>query len=422
MPSLFTRPVAMVLTAVLALLLIVRGVVPALSRIDSDFLNYLTAAKIVVDGGDVRQLYDDAWFQQQLTHYAPGVVMQGKFSPFPPPTALLLVPLSALSPLAALRVTTVISLLCTLLASALLARTLAWPAADAAVVVLSSGYAIGNGLRLGQPYMLVSLSCVLGYYAWRRSRPLLAGLTLGVFVPIKYFPVIILACLGYLRQWRVLAGALIAVAAVALLSIGVLGWEIHRQYLVSVLGQHLSAHLSGQDPFSVSFQSWDSLYRRLFVPDAVLNPNPWRMQPALAPIATVLTKAAVALLTLLAIWRLRRLHREDVQAMAAPCIGLLGIDALLLAPATASYHFVLLWLPVALLVDYLLRARQRGAAFGVLGLYALIGFFPYRFTAPFEGRGGLGVLAYPRLALLLAMLLSSVVAIGLCRSDAPGPA
>jgi hypothetical protein len=421
MPSLFTRPVALVLTAVLALLLIVRGVVPALSRIDTDFLNYLTAAKIVVDGGEVGRLYDDAWFQQQLLHYAPGQAIRGKFSPFPPPTALLLVPLSALSPLAALRATTAISVLCVIVSIALLAKILAWPASDAAVIVLSSGYAIANGLRFGQPYMLVSLSCVFGYYAWRRSWPLLSGLSLGVFAPIKYFPVIIVAGLGYLRQWRVVAGAVIAVAGVALLSIGVLGFDIHRQYLVSVLGQHLTAHLSGQDPFSVSFQSWDSLYRRLFVWDAVLNPHPWRTQPAAAPIATALTKGALALLTLVAIGRLRRIHRDDIQAAAAPCIGLLGIATLLLAPATASYHFVLLWLPVALLVDDFLRAQQRRAAFGVLGLYALMGFFPYRFTLPFEGRGALGVLAYPRLALLLAMLLGSVVAIG-SRREASGQA
>jgi hypothetical protein len=33
----------------------------------------------------------------------------------------------------------------------------------------------------------------------------------------------------------------------------------------------------------------------------------------------------------------------------------------------------------------------------------LIGFIPYGHTLAFEGRGALGVLAYPRLFLLLAM-------------------
>ena len=47
-------------------------------------------------------------------------------------------------------------------------------------------------------------------------------------------------------------------------------------------------------------------------------------------------------------------------------------------------------------------------AYFILGVYALIGFFPYRYTIPFEGRGGLTVLAYPRLFLLLTMFIVCV--------------
>ena len=56
--------------------------------------------------------------------------------------------------------------------------------------------------------------------------------------------------------------------------------------------------------------------------------------------------------------------------------------------------------------------RERGTAAAARtscsGAYALIGVFPYRFTAPFEGRGGLSVLAYPRLWLLLAIFIVGV--------------
>ena len=44
----------------------------------------------------------------------------------------------------------------------------------------------------------------------------------------------------------------------------------------------------------------------------------------------------------------------------------------------------------------------------MLGSYAVIGFLPYGQSARFEGRGGLTVLAYPRLFLMLAMLAVSV--------------
>src|SRR5216684_9243131 len=100
----FKRLAAVLLSVALTFLLIVRGVAPAMSKIDSDFPGYFTAAKIVADGGNVERLYDDSWFQGQMRRYELGKASAGKFSPFPPPTALLLVPLTQLEPLNALRV------------------------------------------------------------------------------------------------------------------------------------------------------------------------------------------------------------------------------------------------------------------------------------------------------------------------------
>jgi cellulose synthase/poly-beta-1,6-N-acetylglucosamine synthase-like glycosyltransferase len=125
-------------------------------------------------------------------------------------------------------------------------------------------------------------------------------------------------------------------------------------------------------------------------------------------IAVVICKGlilAVAAATLL------KLNRTAPAKAAAPSVALLGIVTLLIAPATATYHFVLLWLPVGLMIGYLIRERRPVSACVILGLYALIGFFPYRITDGFEGRGGLTVLAYPRLWLLLAMFVAGVAVI-----------
>jgi hypothetical protein len=395
-----SRAAALVLLVGLTAWLLVRAVVPALSRVDTDFPNYLVSAKLVAEGRDVGQLYDDAWFREQAVRY--GLPPRGKFGPFPPPTALLLVPLSTLQPLTALRVLTGISVLCLLWSIGLLARTLSWSRLDAAVFVLLSGQAIVSDLRFGQPYILVSALCLLGYSACRQGRPWLGGLAFGLFVPIKYYPVTLLAYYAWRRQWRVVLGGAVAIAAVTALSIGALGWPLHETFLRSVLGSHLAADLSGQDPFAASFQSFDTLFRRLFVPNPDLNPHPLLAASYLQVPSLIVTKAVLALLAGMA---LVKLARRDATAAAAPSIAVLGILALLIAPATATYHFILLWLPVGLLVDYFLREGARGAAYIILGAYALIGLFPYRFTAPFEGRGGLTVLAYPRLMLLLALFV-----------------
>jgi hypothetical protein len=396
---------ATLLCAALALLLWVRGIVPAVSRIDTDFPNYLTAARIVADGGPTARLYDDAWFQAQMRTYGIGDPKIGKFGPFPPPTALLMVPLARLQPLDALRVMTGISLLCLAWSIVLLSRLLGRSLAEAGCLVLLSGYAVYNVLKFGQPYILVSTSCILGYLAYRNGRPLLAGMCFGLFVPIKYFPVVILLYFAFRKEWKVVLGGAAAAAAIVLVSIAVLGWDVHQQFLTSILGPHLTAHLSMQDPFAASFQSFDTLFRRLFVLDAGANPHPWLVLPELAGPAAASTKIAILAVTLVT---LQKIARDEGSDSVAPSIGLLGILVLLLAPATATYHFVLLWLPMSLLLGWLLRARAHARAALLIGLYSLIGFCPYGHAYRFEGRGGLTVLAYPRLFLMLAIFIACV--------------
>jgi hypothetical protein len=399
------RLAGVILLVALAVTCIVRGVVPAVTRLDSDFPNYLTAAKIVADGGSAERLYDDSWFEEQMRRYRIGKPEAGKFSPFPPPTALLLVPLARLEPLTALRVMTGVSLLCLLFSIILLARILAWSYVESAVFVLLSGYAVFNALRLGQPYIVVALSCILGYYARLRGAPLLAGLCFGLFTPIKYFPVVMLIYFAFRREWRVVLGGTVGVVAVVALSIGVLGWKVHETFLSSALGNHLIGNLSLQDPFTASFQSFDALFRRLFVLDAASNPRPWLALPGLQMIGVAITKVVI-LAT--AIATLIRIANSSLNDKVAPSIGILGILTLLLAPATATYHFVLLWLPVGLLIDHFWRAHAPVHASLLLVLYILIGFFPYGHAYRFEGRGGLTVFAFPRLFLLLAMFVVCV--------------
>jgi len=402
---LFKRPAALLLFIALTLVLAARGIVPALSKVDTDFPNYFTAAKIVADGGNTDRLYDNGWFQDQMRRYQIGKASEGEFKPFPPPTALLLVPLARLKPLDALRVVTGVSVLCLVCSIILLTKILSWSLVDSTVFVLLSGYAVLGALRLGQPYILVSLSCILGYYAHLKGRSSLAGMCFGLFTPVKYFPIVILVYFAFRKEWKVVLGGAAAILTVTAVSIGVLGWKIHEDFLSSELGNDLIAKLDLQDPFTARYQSFDSLFRRLFIYDATRNPQPLYALPRLQGIAVSITKASILLA---AISTLVKLARRGADSATAPSIGILGVVTLLLAPATATYHFVLLWLPVGLLINYFVRRGARVRAYFILGAYALIGFFPYRYTIPFEGRGGLTVLAYPRLFLLLAMFVACV--------------
>jgi hypothetical protein len=409
MNSFFSRAWTTLLLVGLAAFVFHKGVVPALSEITADFPGYFISAKIVIDGQDTQRLYDDDWFRQQIRRYGlEDAKNPGKFAPFPPPTALLLVPLARCEPLTALRIVTAVSVLCVICSIFLLARILAWSPVDSALFILSSGLAIIGGLRCGQPYMLISMFCILGYYLYLERKPWLAGVCLGLFVPIKYFPVIILAYFAFRKEWKVVMGGAAAIAVVGLVSIGVLGWKVHEIFFLSVFGNHLVGRLSLQDhtvPFTAVYQSFDTLFDRLFVLDPVHNPQPLWAQPFLRTLGLIAVKGSIFLAAVAA---LAKLARRDSASAAAPSIGILGILLFLIAPATATYTCALLWLPIALLIDYFLSKGARMPAYFILGVYALIGFIPYHYGYVFEGHGGLSLLAYPRLFLLLAMFIGCI--------------
>ena len=420
--ALVSRAGKVLLLAGLVAYLLLRGVIPAVTAITDDFPEYFTSAKSVRDGQDAVKLYDGVWFREQTRRYGVGHAKNpGEFSPYPPPTALLLTPLTDFTPLTALRIVTALNLVCLMCSMLLLSRIFAWRLLDSALFILLSGWALHSGLRFGHPYILISTFCLLGYYLYLKRMPLLAGLCLGVFVPIKYYPLIVLAGFALHRQWRVVLGGGIAMAAVALVSVGVLGWKVHQVFLLDVMLNHLTGHLIPGPRFTAIFQSFDTLFERLFIFDAARNPHPWLSAPLAVPVAIVSTKSLLVLAAVAAL--IKRARGAPARALA-PTIGILGVLVLLIAPGTGAYAFVLLWLPVALLIDHFLSEGARVPAYLILSTYVLIGFIPYGHTYRFEGDGGLTVLAYPRLLLLLAMFIASLYAIAFPRTSgqraAPG--
>ena len=87
--------------------------------------------------------------------------------------------------------------------------------------------------------------------------------------------------------------------------------------------------------------------------------------------------------------------------------ALLGIGGILLFPASATYHFLLLSVPVAVLLASVDKewSHEQGI---LVALYALIGFIPYSLIRQFDGQGLMTFIAYPRLFLMLAMFVVSV--------------
>jgi len=383
-----------------ALLLIVswllysQGIRPAAGNARGDFANYYTSAKLVAKGAPLQKAYELPWFQMQIDRL--GIKHQiGSFIPFPPPTGLVLLSLARLQPAAARNTWTAIQLGLLILLILLLHRLTGLPWLLTAVVVFSSGYALINEIRFGQLYLLLTASIVAALLAYRRGHQAAAGILLGVLIPVKYLGVLFVLYFAWKRQWRLVSAAVITASAGVLLALWLGGAEPFCIFFTRVLPRHLQGQI--QDPYAIAFQSWNSLLRRMLAANPLLNPSP----PLHAPVLFIFSKNLVfwAFLTL-AIFVLRWRRFDVAEHGFFFDIGIILLFSLLLAPASASYHFLLLTISLAVFLTILPAQKRPAATWSLLLLFILLNL-PLQQRLQHWAHGWSTPLAYPRLGLLL---------------------
>jgi len=134
-------------------------------------------------------------------------------------------------------------------------------------------------------------------------------------------------------------------------------YDVFFQYFSS----HLQGDLHGQGKYAIAFQSIDSMLNNLFVYDALKNPTPSLNSPILKPIIKYLLLGIVIGLILNI---LRKNSYKTTPVIAS--IGIVGVFVII--PATASYHFLLLFWPVLCLIKWLisLKSKQGFIIFSIL--------------------------------------------------------
>lgn len=398
---------------------------PALDTISNDFANYYVPARLVRAGVLLDRLYERNWLQNEIRRA--GIERLGFFAPNPPANALLLLPFAALGPRAA-KVAWTTTLALALLGSFLMLRV-ALPGASPwllALPLLLQSASLANALLFGPAYPLLLLALTAALVALLRGRALLAGLLLAPVVALKLYGLPFVLALAIARRWRALLGFVLGFGSIALASVAVLGWPVHRTYL----RESLPASLAGEllDPYATSWQSIASVAHRLLQREPELNPAPVVDRPGLA--RALGCGGAIALVALAGLAcrsrsNPRRLRREWAALVLA---------SLAASPLTGTYHLLLLALPVGLLTA---QAETEGSWRRVILLLALLAFTASFLPLAF-GRfaaGWMNLVACPRLLALLALLgyalrglltpgrallaLASGVAAGALALDAP---
>ncbi len=356
----------------------------------SDFANYFTPAFVLARGGEVGPLYDRDSFDRALVQT--GIRGLGSFIPHLPANALWLLPFATLPPENAKAAWTVLLVL--FIGVTIAATVRIAPGAGpwmAAILVLAPTLAIRNGLAFGQPYPILAALLICGTLALERGRAFLAGLLLGLGVSFKPYALGIGLLFLHRDRRRSLTGFIVGAIAPSLALWIMAGGQPFAEFFSKVLPWMVRGDI--QDPFSPGWGSAMALSNRFlrFEPD--LNPLPWFDAPSLARFVGASVSAALLVLGIL----LGRRALDSKKPLDA--VGISIGCALCASPFVASYHLILLVVPVLAVAS-----RLGGSALGLWMLgWAILGSSlvnTFRYAS-----GVLAPLAYLRFFGLLGLVL-----------------
>jgi len=375
----------------------IKGILPGWKTIFSDFPNYYVSAKMVAENKEVKKLYDNDWFQQQIENS--GINVLGRFTPHPPLTALFLLPIAKLPPLVAKRIWLLFSLIllfgCILLLRVL--YDLDW--LKSSFVLLFMGKALAYDLYYGQLYIFVSFSLLLILFLIERKNWFwVAGFLLAIITALKYFPIILVAYALLTKKYKVFFSFCLTLIGLAVFQFFYFGWELNAFYLNDIVIAHFSGDIPGQGSFSMTFQSWVSFFSQLFIYDSIQNPNPTFNFLLGKQIGIILVYSVIIFVNLFLVSKLwKTISNNDTKKNL---LLLLFISGLVLLPASATYHFLFLIIPTAIILSI-----NRVNVFHILFLFLIliINYFPHPFSS--NENVFLLILSFPRLFSVSGLLI-----------------
>lgn len=398
------QTIKILLLIILFLFFYERGIKPAWISLNSDFPIYYTSAKLLYEGQNMDSLYNKEWFQQEIKTL--GIQYRGRFSPFPPANAFIMLPVASFEPLTAKRIWTIINGFALIWALFLLKRLTGWTFIDCSLFILLTGMAVGNNFKYGKVYLILCCLVMYSHILITKGKYLIPGLLLGFCASLKYFPIIFILGYSLNRKWKVSFCSAISILLMILIQIMAMNWSVFHDYLTTSLFPHLFGKIEDVSPYAVAFQSWESFFRNVFVYHKELNPNPivkWEYGKPLFQFLIIFSFVVVIS------WQLRRIFKYDRQNFQAFVIALPAFFSLTMLPVGATYHFLFLIFPLALYLSAVSGTLKKIQIGILVFIYTSIGFIPFGFAFS-AGTSGFGILlSYPRLWLMSALLICSLV-------------
>lgn len=272
----------------------------------------------------------------------------GGYYKFPPLVAILLAPLTVFDWLTVARVYAFVGLLLYLVTFVVLTRLVSMPLFSLSFFLLALAFLFSqptlDTLNGAQHEFLILFLFTIAYWGMLHPRygEYAAGVSFGIVIMIKLYPILILPYFIIRRAWRAVLALLVTIIGLTLFSIAAGGLDLQRQFWFLIL-----PNLSGATAW-LENQSFFGFFARLFVDGSAVDP----VRVTVVPFATWAQYLAIMLSLGVSFAVILRDSRPQFAfAIWVPLTLLLG-------PNSWVHYQVVLLLPLAILLSEFRRGAN----------------------------------------------------------------
>lgn len=333
--------------AILSGLFIYFVFIPSLNKINTDFPNYYVSSNMFLDGRDLKTAYDNIEINRQLLLY--GINDQiVSFVPYPPLTALLMLPIAKHSPLDAKLAWNIFNLLLLACCIFILSKITGLNYFKCGMIFFLSGFALANNFMFGQVYLLVLLFLLLSMYFMKQEKDIISALFIALSIVLKFYTIFFIFLFIFKKRYKLLVYTILFSVLIYIPVVIFTGFDLNVFYFTKIMPRLGDGWVG--TVYSAEYQSFLSLLHRWFDFEPMLNPFPI-VQSAIA--FYVLKYAYIFFILTLAISVIKSKSENLL-----PELSLFSITCLLLLPLNASYQFVI-FIPSAAILFIFYSDRKK---------------------------------------------------------------
>lgn len=375
-------------------------VIKRADRQTHSFSSYYTASKLLIEGENVSQFYNDDWFSSKVEKYVPGV--QEIYHVNLPTTSLLLIPVSAFDYRTARIIWTTFNFILLLITIVFLLNkfnfTKEW--IPLVIILFLLFQPLHVNFSFAQAYILIFFLLVFAWYTYGSNKDELLGFLIGLMFVLKTAGAIFFVMLLIDKRWKALIWSAATVIFFILISLPFVGIDSWLAY-----AEKISSYTSRPELSVTGYQTIHSFFSHLTSFEPKWNPYPLIDIPFLGKMLTIIFSIIILTAVSFYAYRMKKSDLSSVKKPGKPYVvfAVFIIAGVILNPASLDYHYIILLLPVLILINELRKYHSKTLWVLLIIFYVMI-TERLLYGSPKLSEGWLAIFAYPKLYGALGLL------------------